>query len=220
LEPDERARAQRFRFERDRRRFMATRGILRLLLASYAGIAPGEVRFTYGAHGKPVLAGSASAQSLRFNLSHSRGVTLYAVTHGREIGVDIEFIRDLPDAEAIARRFFSPAEVTALLGLPDDLRRDAFFRCWTRKEAYIKAQGTGLTASLVRFSVSLVPDQPAQLLQVAGDPDAPSRWSLCDLPAIPGYAAALAAADRTWTLRCWRWTEGAHGTAMDLWAPR
>lgn len=185
---DERDRADRFYFDRDRNRFLAARGALRMILGSYLDSDPSLLSFHYGPRGKPSLAGSP----LEFNLTHSAGLALCAVALGRRLGIDVEALRPLPDAAAIAERFFSDAERRALRSVTEAQRTLAFFQCWTRKEAYIKAIGEGLSMPLDRFDVSLLPGEPARLLAVAGDPDAPRRWTLHDLDPGPGLVAAIA----------------------------
>lgn len=207
LSCDERERAARFCFPRDRDRYVVGRGLLRVILARYLGIAPLELRFAYNAYGKPELATEGGAQSLRFNLSHSHGLVLYAVARGRELGVDIERVRPEMATEAIARHFFSPQEVRALMALPPHARTDAFFRCWTRKEAYLKARGEGLSLPLDSFEVSLAPGEPAVLLRAPGPPQECDRWSLRDVPVPRGYAAAIAVEKRGWRLCCRHWPE-------------
>ncbi len=205
MSEDERARAGRFFFERDRRRFVVGRGTLRAILGRYLGLPPGDLAFSYSPHGKPVLSPGADGPPLCFNLSHAAGLALVAVARGREVGVDLERVREDFATGEIARRFFSPAEVAALEALPPEGQCAAFFNCWTRKEAYIKARGEGLSLPLHRFQVSVAAGQPAALLATADDPDETSRWSLSELLPGPGYVAALAAAGRGWRLRCWQW---------------
>lgn len=207
LAADERARAERFYFERDRERFVVARGVLRAILGGYLKRAPESLSFRYGSHGKPALAGDADGDSIRFNVSHSRGIALYAVCRGREVGIDLEHIRfDLAIAE-IAGRFFSRREVAMLRALPAEVRHEAFFRCWTRKEAYIKARGEGLSLPLDQFDVSLVPGEPAELLGTRQDPSEASRWSLREIIPAPGYVAALAVQAHGWRLAHWQWPE-------------
>ena len=201
LSPDERARADRFHFERDREHFIAGRGRLRAILSRYLETAPSAVPFGYDTHGKPRLAG-AFRRRLRFNVSHAHGLALYAVSADRELGVDIEWTGRRLEA-GIAERFFAPREVATLRALPPHQQRDAFFACWTRKEAYVKARGEGLTLALDQFEVSLAPGEPAALLRVQGDPDEARRWSLQELTPGPGYAAAFAVEGRDWGLQCW-----------------
>ncbi len=207
LSPDERERADRFRFPKHRGHFIAGRGFLREILARYTGAAPRDLRFEYGPHGKPSLAGAGAAAGIRFNMSHSGGLALYAVTWGGEVGVDVERFRPEVECEKIAHRFFSPAEVEALFALPAEARRTAFFLCWSRKEAYIKALGTGLALPLDEFDVSLHPDQPAALLGARHDPEALHRWRLWSLDPGPGYAGALVTEGNVVTVRCWEWAE-------------
>ena len=205
LSGDERDRAARFHFERDRRRFTVARGELRALLGAYLAVPAATIAFDYGSHGKPRLAGALAAGDLRFNVSHSAGVALYAVARGREVGVDVEGHREDFATAEIAERFFSPAERAALAALPPERRCDAFFACWSRKEAYIKARGLGLSLPLDAFDVSLTPGAPAALLATRDDPAERDRWTLRALDPGPGLAGAIAAAGRHWTLSCWRW---------------
>lgn len=204
LAADERARAQRLHFERDRAHFIAGRAILRLLLAGYLQADPAELVFAYGPQGKPAPAGDKTG--LRFNLSHSHGLALYAVTRAREVGVDLEQVRPLPDALPMARRFFSAGEYAALTALPAEQQPEAFFAGWTRKEAYLKALGAGLTTELSGFTVSLEPGEDARLVSVAGDPAEAARWGMVAFSPAPGFVAALAARDREWHPLFWRWS--------------
>jgi 4'-phosphopantetheinyl transferase len=205
LAADEIARATRFYFEKDRRHFIVARGVLRIILSRYLGIDPRQLEFSYGAYGKPALATSPGKDWLCFNLSHSHELALYAITHGREVGIDIEQMRANVDGDAIAERYFSPREVMAFHAIPADLRRQAFFDCWTRKEAYIKARGEGLSFPLNRFDVSLAPGEPPALLRTLGDPHEAGRWSLQALFPGAGYAAALVVEGHDWQLSCWQW---------------
>jgi 4'-phosphopantetheinyl transferase len=197
LSADERLRAAAFRFRSDRDRFAAGRGWLRWLLGRYLGRTPAGVRLRNDAGGKPALAGEAD-DGLRFNVSHSAGLALVAMTWAREVGVDVERIGDDFPGLDVARRFFSRGEVAVLEALPPAFRIRAFYDCWTRKEAYLKARGVGLALALDRFEVSFGPGQ-APALRVAGsggdafDPDEDElrRWSVHALDAGPGYAAAL-----------------------------
>ncbi len=205
LSPDEHTRADRFYFQKDRERFTIARGLLRIILGRYLNMEPCCLQFRYNPYGKPALANESGGNGLRFNLSHSDGLALYAITRGREIGVDIERIRpDLAEGQ-MAERFFSSREVKALRALPPSSQPVGFFNCWTRKEAYIKASGKGLTLPLDQFDVSLVPGEPAALLCVSGDPEESSRWCLQDSSPGPGYVAALAVEGHNWRLKCWQW---------------
>ena len=192
LSPDERERADRFAFPELRRRFVVGRGRLRSLLGRYTGVPAAELRFRYGPRGKPALDAPSRPDSVRFNVSDSHELALVAVARGRELGVDVEWTgRAIPDAEQVAERFFSPVERAALRALPPPLRLAAFYACWTRKEAFVKALGDGLALPLDAFDVSLAPDGPAALLAGRGPAAGLDRWELRALDAGPGYAAAL-----------------------------
>lgn len=205
LAADEQARAERFHFERDREHFIVARGVLRAILGCYMNRAPERLSFCYGSHGKPALAGESDGDAIRFSVSHSHGVALYAATRGREVGIDLERIRfDLAVAE-IAERFFSRREAAMLRTLPTEAQREAFFRCWTRKEAYVKARGEGLSLPLDQFDLSLAPGEPDEVLGAQRDPSEGSRWSLQELTPAPGYVAALAVEAHGWRLACWQW---------------
>jgi 4'-phosphopantetheinyl transferase len=154
LSHDEIARAERFHFERDRRRFVVGRGLLRAILGRYMGIESERLRFRYGEYGKPYLAEEYGGKALQFNVAHSQDMALYAIARDREVGVDIEYIRPFPNLMQIAEQFFSARENIALQAVPEHLKDEAFFTCWTRKEAYIKARGDGLSLPLDRFDVS------------------------------------------------------------------
>jgi len=207
LAADEQARAERFHFERDREHFIVARGMLRTILGCYLNREPASLSFCYSSHGKPSLAGESDGDAIRFNVSHSHGVALYAVTRGREVGIDLERIRfDLAVAE-IAERFFSRREVAILRTLATDAQRQAFFRYWTRKEAYIKARGEGLSLPLDQFDLSLAPGEPNAGLDTQRDPTEASRWSVQDLSPGPGYVAALAAEGHGWRVSCWQWPD-------------
>jgi 4'-phosphopantetheinyl transferase len=205
LAADERSRASRFYFRHDRERFIVARGVLRAILGRYLNRAPESLAFRYSFYGKPALVSESGVETIRFNISHSHGTALYVVTRGREIGVDLELIRDGLEIEQIAERFFSRREVSALSALPTELRQRAFFLCWTRKEAYIKARGEGLSLPLDQFDVSLIPGEPAALLSTQPDPDEALRWSLQELALASGYAAAFAVEARSCSLSCWQW---------------
>ena len=205
LSPDERDRADRFHFERDRHRYVIGRGTLRAILGAYLGVPPGSLRFGYGPSGKPFVAEPADAARLQFNLSHAGALALVAVAHVRAVGVDLEQVRALPDRDLISTRFFSALERAALQALAPEARDQAFFACWTRKEALLKAWGDGLSFPLDRFAVSLAPGEPARLRWVEGGARAADRWQLRCLVPAPGYLGAVAAEGRGWRLRCWTW---------------
>lgn len=189
LTEDERARAAAYARAVDRRRFLVARAVLRRLLGRYLDAPPAAVPLAYGPRGKPHVTGRAD---LRFNVSHSAGLALIGVARGREIGVDVERVRDDVDIEAFAARSFSPRELAALRALEAPARRRAFFDCWTRKEAYIKARGDGLAIPLDAFDVSVAPGERATLLEVRADPLEAHRWSLIAPVAPAGFAAAVA----------------------------
>jgi 4'-phosphopantetheinyl transferase len=209
LTEDERNRAGRFYFQKDRNRFIVARSTLRTILGKYLDANPEQIRFHYGQYGKPRLAEQLQKSGLLFNLSHSHNMALAAVTCHREIGVDLELIRSGLADEQIAERFFSPREVHALRALPKSMQDEAFFNCWTRKEAYIKARGEGLSVPLHMFDVSLLPDEPARLLSVRGEPNELLRWRLGELSPAAGFVGAVAVEGHDWRLRCWEWTDPA-----------
>lgn len=192
LSSDERARAAAFHFARDRAHFIAARGRVRELLAKYIGGDPAALRFATGSHGKPRLAGAQETSDLRFNVSHSHGRALLAVTRGVEVGVDLEQIRPDLDADGIVAGHFSLAERTAWQALPEAARRPSFFHGWVRKEAYVKARGEGLSREPSRYSVELEPDASGRLLADELEPDAPQGWRIEKLSGSSGYAAAVA----------------------------
>lgn len=207
LVADEQTRAARFHFDRHRNQFTAGRGWLRTIAGWYLRTDPATVRFKYSDYGKPSIHEDAATVQLRFNLGHSGDFGLYAFTVRRDVGIDIEVIDPQFASETIAQQFFSPNEVTALLKFPIDQRPYAFFDCWTRKEAFIKAQGMGLSLPLNQFEVSLEHDRPA-LLHTAWDPAEAARWSLINIDVAPGYAAALAVPAGEYCLKYFQVDEG------------
>lgn len=205
LAEDERARANRFYFDHDREHYIVARGLLRQLLGSYLQLPAHQIAFVYGEHGKPELAAEQAQSGARFNISHAQGVALLAFTWHREVGVDIEQVRPLDDGEQIAERFFSKQEVAVFTAVPPEQKSQAFFNCWTRKEAFIKVIGEGLSCPLDSFDVTLKPGEPAELLQVKGSQEAAARWKLENLEPATGYAGAVIAEGREWRLRTWQW---------------
>jgi len=203
---DERTKAEAFRFPKDRSQFIVSRGALRAILSRYLNLNPRILCFAYNPYGKPSLIAAQGGNTLRFNLSHSRGMALIAITKNREIGVDIEGINPKFSYLEIAEKFFSPLENSVLRSLPDHLQPTAFFTCWTRKEAYIKAVGKGLSIPLNRFDVSLAPGEPAALLNVEENPEEASRWSLIELIPSSDMVAAIAVELCCWKLHGWEWT--------------
>jgi 4'-phosphopantetheinyl transferase len=206
LADDERTRAMRFRFAKDRRHFSAARGILRMLLGRYLVQQPAQLQFRYNQYGKPFLLDEDDEHILRFNVSHSHGLALYAFTRGREVGIDIEYMQPDRAELSIAQRFFSPYEVEELRAVPAEQQAQAFFFCWTRKEAYIKARGLGLSLDLNVFDVSLAPGEPAALLNIREPGQRLEDWSLQNLEPGPGYAAALAVNGSPSRFACWQWS--------------
>jgi len=203
LSADERERVRRFHFERDRRRSLISRALLRTLLGRYLEMPPETLAFSYSPYGKPSLA--ALDTPLRFNVSHSGELLLIAVTVERALGVDVEEIRPDTSVIEIAERFFSENERRSLAGVPQALQRDAFFDCWTRKEAYIKAKGDGLSLPLDQFDVAFGPGRAARLLATRPDRTEAARWRLQELDVADGYKAALAVEGSGWTFACWDW---------------
>lgn len=189
LLPDEHERAARFHFERDRRRFIAARGRLRQLLGSYAGMPAETVRFQNGAYGKPYLVAGAGQPELQFSLSHSGEWAMAGFARGAELGVDLEQIRPMPDFRDLARDNFAPDEVAAIEGLAPDRQLDGFFACWTRKEAYVKARGLGLSLDLASFIVSVAPERHADFLSQR---DGAPGYRVDSFQPLPGFWAATA----------------------------
>ncbi|MCC5645412.1 4'-phosphopantetheinyl transferase superfamily protein [Nostoc sp. CHAB 5824] len=197
LSSDEIARAERFYFQEHRQRFIAGRGILRIILGRYLRIQPRQVQFNYQDRGKPVLADTFVDSGLAFNLSHSQALGLCAVNCTRQIGVDLEYIRPMSDLEALAKRFFLPREYEMLRSVSPNQQQEVFFRYWTCKEAYLKATGDGLS-QLEQVEVSLTPTEPAKL-QILED------WSLFELLPANNYVAAVAVENFGWNLKCWQY---------------
>ncbi len=188
---DDRERARRFKFEGDRHRFIMSRACLRTILARYLKANAAGLQFDLGPFGKPALTSRQNALDMRFNLSHSHQLALVAIARGREVGVDVEFMRADFANDEVAEHFFSPTEVTQLVQMPAGIKTRSFFNCWTRKEAYIKARGEGLSHPLDQFDVSFAPDVPAALLDSRLDATGVSRWSFEDLSPHPAYAGAI-----------------------------
>ncbi|HYE13092.1 MAG TPA: 4'-phosphopantetheinyl transferase superfamily protein [Pyrinomonadaceae bacterium] len=214
LSREERDRAARFRFKRDGDRFTVSRGRLRMLLSLYTGLEAGRIEFLTNEFGKPSLGGDAARAGLRFNAAHSHELALYAFARWREVGVDVERVREDFDCEAVAANFFAPGEVEALRAPSARRGARAFFDCWTRKEAYVKARGEGLSRPLDSSEVSLEPGAAASLLRAGGDAVEAARWALFDLDAGEGYAAALVVEGRGSRLECRRWPGS--GATADL----
>lgn len=202
LSDDESQGATRFRFDADRHRFTVSHIALRDVLSRYLHIEPGEINFTVGEYGKPVI---TSNLKLDFNLSHSGDYALIAVAREHKVGVDVELFRDNMEVEKIAHRFFSEKENAELMSLSSEQQQIGFFNCWTRKEAYIKAHGLGLSLPLDSFDVSLTPNESAVLRATRPNPDEASRWTLLSLDVEDHYAGAVAVEGRDLDFRFWDW---------------
>lgn len=205
LSEDERRRADRFRFEPDRIRFIAARSALRQILGEYLETRPQSLEFSYAAKGKPELAGAHGTSAIRFNLSHSRDLALLGVTRGYRIGVDVEFMDSERAGEQIAERFFSAMEVGTLRALPANEKLRAFFQCWTRKEAYVKAIGGGLSIPLRSFDVAFGPGVAPAILRAHDSAEGARRWSVYDVNAGPEYAAVVVAEGQGRTVLLHNW---------------
>jgi 4'-phosphopantetheinyl transferase len=202
LSDEERTRAGRFRSPELRHAFVAALAARREILARYLGAPPERIEFVRAAGGKPAVAGGGD---LRFSASDTRGAALLAVAHAREVGIDVERARPLPDALELARRFLSPAEQRVLAGVEGREREATFLRCWTRKEAFVKAIGAGLTHPLDAFDVACGPGEEARLLADRSDPEAIERWRMLSLEDGPEWFAALVVEGTGWTVRRFQW---------------
>ena len=207
LSADEQAKANGFHFEIHRSQFVAGRALLRILVSCYLQIQPQLLVFEYGLYGKPTLIPEQSQGGIQFNLTHSDALVLYAFTAAREIGIDIERVQLVPDMDQVAARSFSRLEYKTWAKLPDSEKGKAFFRCWTRKEAFVKAIGNGIQYPLDKFDVTLLPGHLPKLTRVESDPLAVDRWSYMDLPEIPGYASALISEGHDWCLECYEYQD-------------
>jgi 4'-phosphopantetheinyl transferase len=205
LSADEQLRAQKFYFEKHRRHFIVGRGMLRNILGNYLAIEPKKLQFNYSHRGKPELAKSCPKSQLQFNLSHSHNLALYGFVWNHQIGIDLEYLRPVPDAEQIAKRFFSAREYGVISSLPVELRQLAFFRGWTSKEAYLKGTGDGLAGSLDSVEVALVPREPVRLLSIQGDMQAAANWSLYSLEPASNYLGTLAVKGHNLLVNYWQW---------------
>lgn len=194
LAADEIAKARRFHFEKDRQEYVLSRGLLRRILCCYTGIPSGQLRFRYNSCGKPALTSECGGEQLAFNLSHAHGACLCAVTTGKKVGVDLEYMRETVDYTQLAGRFCSPREASILGLLPSDMRQKAFFTCWTRKEAYMQS-----------FDVVASRDEPTKPLQIESDSREACCWLLVDLDTAPSYRAALAIEGRACGVKLRRW---------------
>lgn len=202
---EELERAGRFYFDKDRNQYVVSHGMMRQVLGRYLGIAPTAVRYRTVKNGKPDLGDDSGPGPLQFNMSHSGELALLAITRNQIVGVDVELHRPDFAGEDIAERFFSTAESTRLFTLPAEQRVEAFFKCWTRKEAYIKAIGDGLSIPLSTFQVAFVPGEPAGLLHVEEHPEEVERWRIYNLEPGEGYSGAIMVEGQKHELKCWLW---------------
>ena len=200
LSGQENDRAEKFKFHKDRKRHVLTHGLLRVILSLYANVAPEELKFTENRYGKPELV-HPSGLSLTFNLSHSHERALIGIARGRQIGVDIEYVKNDFEWQEIIERFFSPREVEMINALPKNLQLRAFFTCWTRKEAYVKATGMGLSLPLKEFDVSPVPGAATLLLSHKEA----SAWSMKEVDVAESYVATVAVEGHDPRIRYWDW---------------
>lgn len=201
LSEDEGARAMSFVYQQHRRDYAVVRAFLRTVLGRYLEMEPAQVAFASNTYGKPCVATGSKPRPWFFNLTHSHHLALLAVTREAEIGIDVEHLRHVDDG--IPERYFSPSEIAALRALPEQLQQEAFFNCWTRKEADIKARGLGLSLALDEFDVSLAPGQPAAILEIRGGGEQASAWDLVHLAPEDDYIAALAVHARNCELKFW-----------------
>jgi 4'-phosphopantetheinyl transferase len=192
LSREERERAGKFRYAQHRRYYIVARASLRRLLAERLHIAPRAIELVETKYGKPQLAPVHGAANVEFNLSHSGIIALYAFTRGCAVGVDVELIREVPDVDDLAERFFSVTETALLRALPVDRRSLAFLACWTRKEAFIKALGLGLSCPLDAFDVTIDPDAPARITRVENRVDTVANWTMQGFKPYQAYIAAVA----------------------------
>lgn len=207
LTPGEVARAEKFKVESKFREYIITRGLLRRVLSGMTGLDIAGVEFDYGEHGKPSLVNKVNGEGIAFNVSHSHGVALVALTLGSRLGVDLEKIRSKVEWRALAEEYFSAAECRALNDCPRDERLKAFFTCWTRKEAFVKALGAGISYGLKEFDVSIDPGEDRALLAVRAEDEDAARWLIKNIP-LPGgeHVAALAVDRPACRFRFWRVT--------------
>jgi 4'-phosphopantetheinyl transferase len=208
LSPDEQQRASRFLRAVDAQRYMAARASLRSLLGAYVGMEPGQIQFAYDRFGKPCLAPEANAALVHFSISHSAELALFGFVRGHRIGIDVERVRGNVDIANLAKRFFSPNESEKIRSLSSGQQLEAFFCCWTRKEAYLKGRGEGISFGLDRVEVSLSPGEPATILSVLDDPDVSRHWTLEHLVPAPGYLGAAAVETDKVTFKRFAWEIG------------
>ena len=220
--PDEKDRAGRFKFEQLRNRYLAGRGALRMTLAQYLGVNAAALRFNYLQNGKPVLSDNFASAGIHFNLAHTGDLALIAITRIGQVGVDVECVRSIKNADELVARFFSKREDELFQKVSAEQKPAAFFNLWTRKEALLKATGEGITRSLNLVEVSFLPGEPARLLAISGDAKAAEAWRLKELLPAKGFAGAVAVQLGTSNIqhptsniqlgytepvvKCWKWT--------------
>jgi 4'-phosphopantetheinyl transferase len=204
LSVDELKRAERFHFPRHRNQYIAAHGLLRKLLADYTSIESDRITIEYGRNGKPFLSEKFSKEKIRFNLSHSNGCALFAFACEREIGVDIEHIREFADMDKVAEQVFSIKEIAVLRSFPESEKNEVFFKFWTRKEAYLKATGEGFSSALDTIDISSYPPNTSVFVYTGKNSKDKSHWTVQDLRPISGFAAAFAVEGDSAMHHCWR----------------
>jgi 4'-phosphopantetheinyl transferase len=205
LSSDERLRAELFCFERDRNRFIAARGILRQILTCYLSVEPSAIRFCYEKNGKPRLQNTICKTGIQFNLSHSEGLALYVFSRGHEVGVDVEFMREISEMEQIVEQFFSVSERNFFGRLPTRKKQETFFNWWTRKEAFAKAIGEGLSYPLGSFDATLADGNTLESSGISEDSDERPRWSMLDVRPAEEFAGAVVVGGNGWNVQSWQW---------------
>jgi 4'-phosphopantetheinyl transferase len=205
LSIDERIKAERFRFDRDKNQFIAARGILRLILTYYLSVEPGAVRFCYDKNGKPRLHNEFGKTGIKFNVSHSEGLAVYVFTRGHEVGVDVECMREISEMEQIIEQLFSAKERVVFNALPISEKRETFFNWWTRKEAFTKATGNGLSHPLDRFDALLAGGKTGESLGILGCAQECQGWSIFDMTPAEEFAGAVVVEGKDWDVQCWQW---------------
>lgn len=210
LSENEANKSKKYYYEVDRIRYTVMRATVRMILGNYLGVAPGSLDIAHSHYGKPYLSNTSMAMDIHFNISHAGDLGLLAVAIGRHIGIDLEMVRLERSIESIARRFFTPEETGQLLSLPVSLRPEAFFTCWTRKEAFVKARGEGLSIPLDQFEVSFYPNDTPQLLYVRNDPGESGHWSMFHLNPGVDFVGALVVEGKNLDVMGWDWSRASN----------
>ncbi len=203
LSNDEIDKADRFVFGRDQRRFIVARGLLRIILGRYLMVKPKKIKFIYNDYGKPALSYKFHKRKLHFNISHSNELVVFAITNKGRIGIDIENVHSMKDIEQIIERFFSIEEQEEFKTLPKYCQEQVFFKCWTRKEAFIKACGQGLTLPLNKFTVSVIPSEPARLKYIDNEIDKVDSWTMKEVIPIAGYVGTVVVEGNSYIFHFW-----------------